>query len=230
MKKISILPALLVSFLMLSSTSRACEVALALTVDVSGSVDRQEYSLQMNGLAGALRDPTVSQALMTRKAAVMLVQWTGTSRQVVSLNWQRMTTFDEVEEFANAVASTSREWRNFSTAIGDALTFTSGQFDAVSDCKRKVIDVSGDGYSNEGVEPLALRQHLVDDGFTINGLAIEGSSDNLTKYYRDYVIAGPKAFVMTANTFDEYPKRIKQKLFREVTNQIAGLKSLDNSL
>ncbi|KAG1700475.1 hypothetical protein GQR58_005170 [Nymphon striatum] len=87
-------------FLGLSSTAKACEVALALTVDVSGSVDRQEYALQMNGLAGALRDPTVSQALVNRKAAVMLVQWTGTSRQVVSLPWQRMTTFEEVEAFA----------------------------------------------------------------------------------------------------------------------------------
>ncbi len=217
-------------FLGLSSTAKACEVALALTVDVSGSVDRQEYALQMNGLAGALRDPTVSQALVNRKAAFMLVQWTGTSRQVVSLPWQRMTSFEEVEEFADRAASAPRQWRNFSTAIGDALTFTSGQFEAVTDCKRKVIDVSGDGYSNEGIEPLALRRHLVEDGFTINGLAIEGSSDNLTKYYRDYVIAGPKAFVMTANTFDEYPKRIKQKLFREVTEQIAVLKIPGNRL
>ena len=230
MKKLFVLPALLVSFLTLSSTARACEVALALTVDVSGSVDRQEYSLQMNGLAAALRDPTVSQALVGRKAAVMLVQWTGTSRQVISLNWQRMTTFEEVERFADAVASTPRKWRNFSTAIGDALTFTSGQFKSVSDCKRKVIDVSGDGYSNEGIEPHALHTHLVEDGFTINGLAIEGSSENLTQYYRDYVIAGPKSFVMTANTFDEYPKRIKQKLFKEVTNQIATLKRRGNRL
>ncbi len=230
MKQISILSVALGSLLSFTSGAKACEVALALTVDISGSVDAQEYQLQMHGLAGALRDSTVSQALVSRKAAVMLVQWTGTSRQVVSLTWQRMATFDDVESFANKVESTPRQWRNFSTAIGDALTFTSGQFSAVSDCKRKVIDVSGDGYSNEGVEPLALRQHLVDDGFTINGLAIEGSSDNLTKYYRDYVIAGPKAFVMTANTFDEYPKRIKQKLFKEVTNQIAGLKSLDNRL
>ena len=217
-------------FAVMNVSAKACEVALALTVDISGSVDRNEYALQMNGLAGALRDPTVSQALVARKAALMLVQWTGTSRQVVSLSWERMTTFEEVESFASKIENTPREWRNFSTAIGDALTFTSGQFEVVSDCKRKVIDVSGDGYSNEGVEPWAIRQNLVDDGFTINGLAIEGSSDNLTGYYRDFVIAGPKSFVMTANTFDEYPKRIKQKLFREVTNQIAGLKSLDNRL
>lgn len=213
-----------------SSIVKACEVALALTVDISGSVDREEYALQMNGLAGALRDPTVSDALVARKAALLLVQWTGTSRQVVSLNWTRMNTHEDVESFAKKISQSPREWRNFSTAIGDALTFTSGQFGAVPDCKRKVIDVSGDGYSNEGVDPLAIRQHLIDDGFTINGLAIEGSAEKLTEYYRDFVIAGPKSFVMTANTFDEYPKRIKQKLFREVTNQIASLRHDGKSL
>lgn len=210
--------------------AKACEVALALTVDISGSVDREEYALQMNGLAGALNDPTVSQALIARKAALILIQWTGTSRQVVSLNWARMHTFKDVEDFADKVSQTPREWRNFSTAIGDALTFTAMQFDAVADCKRKVIDVSGDGPSNEGVEPLGIRRDLADAGFAINGLAIEGSAENLTEYYRDFVIAGPKSFVMTANTFDEYPKRIKQKLFREVTNQVATLTANDKAL
>lgn len=216
--------------LCVSTTVKACEVALALTVDISGSVDREEYALQMNGLAGALRDPTVAQALVVRKAALMLVQWTGTSRQIVSLDWSRMKTHYDVETFATKVAQSPRQWRNFSTAIGDALTFTSGQFSDVPDCKRKVIDVSGDGYSNEGVEPLAIRKHLVEEGFTINGLAIEGSAENLTEYYRDFVIAGPKSFVMTANTFEQYPKRIKQKLFREVTNQVAALTLYDKAL
>jgi Ca-activated chloride channel family protein len=214
----------------LSTPLKACEVALALTVDISGSVDREEYALQMNGLAGALRDPTVSEALVSRKAKLMLVQWTGTSRQIISVPWRQISDYDDIEAMAEAVEKAPRAWRNFSTAIGDALTFTSAQFEKVSDCKRKVIDVSGDGYSNEGVEPLGLRNLLAEDGFTINGLAIEGSADDLTSYYRDHVIAGNGSFVMTANTFDEYPKRIKQKLFREVTNQVASLTVYDKAL
>jgi Ca-activated chloride channel family protein len=214
----------------LSTPLKACEVALALTVDISGSVDREEYALQMNGLAGALRDPTVSEALVSRKAKLMLVQWTGTSRQIISVPWRQISDYDDVEAMADAVEKAPRAWRNFSTAIGDALTFTSAQFEKVTECKRKVIDVSGDGYSNEGVEPLGLRNLLAEDGFTINGLAIEGSADDLTSYYRDHVIAGNGSFVMTANTFDEYPKRIKQKLFREVTNQVASLTVYDKAL
>ncbi|MEO1141799.1 MAG: DUF1194 domain-containing protein, partial [Pseudomonadota bacterium] len=66
-----------------SLPAKACNIALALTVDVSGSVNSEEYALQMNGLAAALRDPTVADALVKEKASVMLVQWSGTSRQKV---------------------------------------------------------------------------------------------------------------------------------------------------
>ena len=215
---------LLLSLCLISgANAHACEVALALTVDVSGSVDQNEYALQMNGLATALRDDTVSEALIRNKAAVMLIQWTGTSRQQVTIPWRRMTERTAIEQFANDVESAPRRWRNFSTAIGEALNFARAQFDEVADCKRKVIDVSGDGYSNEGPNPLDLRIELESAGFTVNGLAIEGSDDDLTNYYKDNVIAGPRAFVMTANNFDEYPRRIKRKLLREVTNQVVKL-------
>lgn len=221
--------ALLSSFVF-TSWANACDVALALTVDISGSVDKQEYELQMNGLATALRDPTVADALVSKQATLMLVQWTGASRQVVSIPWRKISSLEDVEAMAKSVEQLPREWRNFSTAIGDALSFTAKQFNAVGNCTRKVIDVSGDGYSNEGSNPVSVRARLEEQGFTINGLAIEGSADDLTSYYKDNVIAGDGAFVMTANTFDEYPKRIKQKLFREVTNQLAGLKSPANRL
>ena len=42
----------------------ACELALLLAVDVSGSVDTREFRIQMDGLATGLRDPMVSEALV----------------------------------------------------------------------------------------------------------------------------------------------------------------------
>ena len=206
-----------------SPPAKACNIALALTVDVSGSVNSEEYALQMNGLAAALRDPTVADALVKEKASVMLVQWSGTSRQKVVLRWRHIITREHVDELANRVESIPRVWRNFSTAIGDALIFTASHFEEVPQCKRKVIDVSGDGYSNEGVDPFLIRREMASRGFTVNGLAIEGSVEKLTQYYLTDVIAGPGAFAMTANNFEEYPKRIRQKLLREVSKQIVLL-------
>jgi len=201
----------------------ACDVALALTIDVSGSVDRHEYVLQMKGLADALRDPTVADALVAAEAAVTVVQWTGVSRQKVTLPWVRISEFAQVGALADQVEATPRSWRHFSTAIGSALRFTAATFDAVPDCTRRVIDVSGDGVSNEGVEPVLVHAQLRTAGITVNGLAIEGSAEDLTAYYWENVMVGDPAFVMTANDFDDYPERIKRKLLREVTRQVSSL-------
>lgn len=206
-----------------SAPAPACEIALALAVDVSGSVGADEYHLQMQGLADGLRDSTIASALVAARAQVLVVQWTGDSRQAISVPWRAVDSFAAVEALAVAVETAPRAWRNYSTAIGAALVFTIRQFAAAPDCKRRVIDVSGDGSSNEGTDPASLRSQLWRDGFTVNGLAIEGSEPDLTAYYWENVIAGEKAFVMTANGFADYPARIKLKLLREVTEQVSAL-------
>ncbi|MEM7320981.1 MAG: DUF1194 domain-containing protein, partial [Pseudomonadota bacterium] len=61
----------------LAGQVQACDLALALVVDVSGSVDTNEYRIQMDGLATALRDPIISEALVRGNSQLMLLQWTG---------------------------------------------------------------------------------------------------------------------------------------------------------
>ena len=199
----------------------SCGLALALAVDVSGSVDPGEYRLQMQGLAQALLDATVSEALVRSEAAVMLVQWTGQSRQEVTVPWIRIHSFSDVESLAERISTAPRRWRNFSTAIGDALTFTMSQWDSAPRCIRNIMDVSGDGVSNEGIEPLDAHPALKAAGITVNALAIEGDGTDLTAYFRENVIHGDSAFVVTANSFEDYPSRIRMKLARETAEQIA---------
>jgi Ca-activated chloride channel family protein len=196
-----------------SLSAAACSIALALTVDVSGSINEREYRLQMDGLAAALRDPAVADALVSSEVALMLVQWSGESRQEVSVPWHRMISQSDVADFAELVERTPRAWAVFSTGIGNALLFTSAQF---ADCAHKVIDVSGDGYSNEGPNPLEISQALALQGFQINGLAIEDDEFELTAYYKHNVIAGEAAFVFTAETYADYPRTIWRKLLSEL--------------
>lgn len=206
------------------ASAQACELALVLAVDVSGSVDPAEYRLQMEGLGAALGDGAVSEALVVARAQVMLVQWSGTSRQVVSLPWAPIVDFDAADAFASQVSEAPRAWRNFSTAIGEAVGFSLAQFDAVPECRRRVIDVSGDGVSNEGVPPEAMKVVAMRQGVTINGLAIEASEMDLVDYYRTNLIAGAGSFALQANDFADYQHRIRQKLLREITKQVASLK------
>ncbi|WWR46949.1 DUF1194 domain-containing protein [Roseovarius sp. S88] len=201
--------------------ARACEIALVLAVDVSGSVDNNEYRIQMQGLADGLRDASVSEALVAQEAAVMVLQWTGSSRQRAVTPWTRMTDFDVLEGFATRVETAPRVWRNFSTAIGEALAFASAQFADVPNCERWVIDISGDGSSNEGVDPKDVHNVLSISNIVVNALVIEGAEPQITEYFWENVILGNGAFVITANSFEDYPNRMQRKLLREVTKQIS---------
>lgn len=207
----------------LAQPAAACDLALALAVDVSGSVDSTEFRIQMDGLAAGLRDPVVSEALVRGQAQLMLVQWTGASRQRITIPWTRIDSFEVLDGFADKVATDPRVWRNFSTAIGEALETTMASFDAVSDCKRLLIDISGDGISNEGVEPSEVHKVLRSRSVTVNAIAIEESEPDLTAYFFENVIVGEGAFVVSASGFADYPERIRKKLLREVTQQTADL-------
>ena len=206
----------------LTQKAAACSVALALTIDVSGSVDNREYVLQMGGLAEALRDGLVADALIAEEAMVTVIQWSGKSRQEVVVPWRPITSVAAAAALADEVELTPRAWRNFSTGIGEALLFAANQFSQVPQCDRRVIDVSGDGKSNEGTEPGDIKGALAASGIVINGLAIKGAADGLPAYFRDQVMAGPNAFVFTAEGFRDYPEKIKKKLIREVTKQVAA--------
>lgn len=200
-----------------------CDLALLLAVDVSGSVDTQEYRIQMDGLAAALRDGIVADALVAQQARVALIQWTGSSRQRQTVPWTEMHSHGDVLTLADTIESDPRIWRNFSTAIGEALEVARASFAPVSHCTRRVIDVSGDGISNEGIEPATQRAALRAETITVNAIAIETDQTDLTAYFFENLITGPGAFVVTANGFADYPEQIKRKLQRETTRAVTEL-------
>ena len=207
----------------LPTAALPCGLALVLAVDVSGSVDSREFRIQMDGLAAALRDGAVVDALVEQQAQVTLVQWTGSSRQRQTIGWTGLTTRADVLDLADRIEDNQRVWRNFSTAIGEAVALAVETFEAVPHCERRVIDVSGDGVSNEGITPDTLRPLLQARGIVVNALAIETDSTDLTGYFYETLIHGEGAFVMTANGFEDYPAQIRRKLQRETLKQLSLL-------
>ena len=68
----------------------ACRQALALGLDVSGSVDADEYRLQLDGLAAALASPEVVSALIADAASpvrITVYEWSGPNDQQVLVPW-----------------------------------------------------------------------------------------------------------------------------------------------
>ncbi len=222
MKRASVsLTALLALTVLAPSEASACDVALLLTVDVSGSIDRGEYRLQTQGIADALDDPEVADALLLGQVALAVVQWSGTGRQTLSIPWRRMLNPGEVSGFAQRARELPRAYTGSDTAVGEAIAFSAAQFSAVPDCRRKVIDISGDGPQNAG-QPLRYGQAAaVAAGVEINAIAIEdiGRANPITEFYRRFVISR-NGFVMTARGLADYPRAIRAKILREVAKPL----------
>ena len=196
---------------------RACDTALLLAIDVSGSIDRAEYALQTEGLAQALRDPEVTAALLKGQVALSVVQWSGLGRQAVTIPWQRMLSAHHILEFIARVETQPRAFQGSDTAVGEALSFSAAQFAAVPDCRRRVIDISGDGPENAGATAPRARAAAAAQGIEINAIAIEdmGQSSPITAFYRNWVITRG-GFVMTARGLGDYPRAMREKLLREL--------------
>ena len=197
----------------------AIELELVLAVDASSSVDRQEFDLQMQGLARAFRDPQVLAALRAvNGVAVTLMQWSSTSRQAVAVPWTLLRADADAGEFATAIARAPRQVRSGGTSIAAALDAAYAEIAGNAyQGRRQVIDLSGDGRANMGARPSRARDRIAAAGVTINGLAILNEEPALDRYYADYVIAGPRAFLMTAVDYQSFAQAIRRKLIREIT-------------
>ncbi len=204
---------------LLPGPALGCALELVLAMDVSGSINAREHALQTGGLAAAFEDPTLIRVVTELEGGMLvtLTQWSGGSRQERMIRWHHIEDEAGMHAFARAVRTTRREWRNFSTAIGEALRHAravSGT--APANCRRKVIDVSGDGVSNEGRAPRPVADNLAAEGYTINGLVIRGADPDPVAHYESEVIAGPGAFVEVAEDFEDYPRAILRKLLKEI--------------
>ena len=196
-----------------------CALELILAVDVSGSIDSDEFDMQSGGLAEAFENPSLVAAVRELEGGMLvtLTQWSGSNRHRQVTHWHHVTDAESMAAFAAATRAAGRTWRNFSTAIGDAIAHAAEVgATAPMTCKRRVIDVSGDGVSNEGRAPHAISLGLAQMGYTINGLVIRGSDPDPVAHYRTEVIAGPGAFVEIAEGFEDYPRAILRKLLREI--------------
>jgi hypothetical protein len=214
------LACVLIALLWAGAGAAACRQALALGLDVSGSVDAREYRLQLDGVAGALEDPEVVMALLALPDApvtLTVFEWSGPQSHRIVLPWQTMAGEADVAAVAARLRATQRGTMDPSTAIGAAKGFGAALLAEQSGCWRRVLDLSGDGESNTGQRPQDLRP----DGITINGLVVSGSADAngigaLSSYYRAYVIQGPEAFVETALGFEAFEAAMVRKLKREL--------------
>lgn len=206
-----------------------CRQALALALDVSGSVNAREYRQQVEGVAMALSAPRVRQLILSVPAApvhVIVYEWSGPGDHRVIAPWSVLQSQADIDTFAETLRQVVRRDATPGTALGDAMQVGLG-FLQTQNCWRRTLDISGDGKSNLGPRPRDVRDAIAASGITINGLVIGADTTNggdirqaeigeLSAYYKAEVILGPDAFVQTAIGFEDYARAMTEKLLREL--------------
>lgn len=155
--------------------------ALIVSVDVSGSVDDRRYKLQMEGIAEALEDPSVIQAITGNPGGIYFSMVTWTDKAQVAVEWRRIASKADAAATAALVRAVPRLSGNF-TCLGQMLRTVSARVvpNLPVQADRTVIDVSGDGIDNCTDVPDIHEQRdgLLASGATINGLPILVPGEN----------------------------------------------------
>ncbi|WP_137045612.1 DUF1194 domain-containing protein [Pseudolabrys sp. FHR47] len=206
------------------------DVELVLAVDISYSMDPEEQALQRQGYVQALTSREFLTAIREGghgKIAVTYFEWAGPATQKIVMPWRVIDGPEAADAVAAEIARApiSRASR---TSISSALKFARTLFDDSGyRGARRVIDVSGDGANNSGPLVVPVRDEIVKEGITINGLPLVLKRLNyatmdiadLDIYYEDCVIGGPGAFVIPIREREKFIEATRQKLILE----IAGL-------
>jgi len=198
------------------------DVQLVLAVDVSLSMSPDELEIQRRGYAAALIHDSVLEAIAGGahgRIAVTYVEWAGVSMQRVVVPWTAISGRSDAESVVEKLsAGPPNSARR--TSISAALEFGGDLFAESGFEGKRVIDVSGDGPNNQGAPVTLVRDRLVRQGITINGLPLMtrgGFSSvfdvaDLDRYYGDCVIGGPGAFMIPVNDWTQFPEAVRRKL------------------
>lgn len=213
----------------LHGRNRPVDMALVLAADCSGSVQTEHYALQQRGYGDAFRDPRVIKAIGSGIHGAIVAtycQWSGYRLQAQLIPWTILQDEDGIAAFAMELERTERVIFSGGTSPGGAIEFAQALLvRSAVDAARRVIDVSGDGRSNNGPPPDAARDRAAAEGIVINGLPILHMEPDIDGYYRDHVIGGPGAFVMPARDFEDFATAVRRKLVLEIAGTGAPVRS-----
>ena len=196
------------------------DLALVLAIDCSFSVDSREFRLQMEGLGRAFQRPEIKKAILQgtrQRIAVAAIQWSDDNNQTVVVPWTVIAGDADAEELGQTLAVLPRKLAQGGTSISAALLYAAALLDAAPAAERRVVDVSSDGRNNSGASVQPVRDRVVGQGITINGLTIINEWPTLQTYFENNVVGGPSHFVIPANDYQDYGDAIYMKLLREIT-------------
>jgi hypothetical protein len=225
----------LLSFLLLAlpvaaQDRKEVDLALAMAIDISGSIDPDEAHLQREGYVQAFRDPVVVKAILggsNGRIAVAYYEWSDAWVQRILIDWTLLDSEASIAAFASRLAAAPISIAR-RTSISGAIRYAIPLFGrSPYEAERKVLDISGDGSNNDGAPVTDMRHEALKERIIINGLPIMNDRPNpfgfpseadLDKYYLACVTGGPRSFVEVARNFEDFPRAVRKKLLQEVAD------------
>jgi hypothetical protein len=207
------------------------DLLLVLVTDVSRSIDDAEYTLEKTGYHAAFTNRDVVAAIKGGSLgaiAVTYVEFASAYEVRTAVDWTVIRDAVSAQDFADRVRDAPRGfWGR--TAIGSGIEHALQVLaDAPYEAQRRVIDVCGDGTSNNGPDVASVRDRAVEQGITINGLTIINENPvswtfahvqppgGLLNYYREHVTGGPGSFVVEVRDFTNFGEAVTRKLISEI--------------
>ncbi|GAA3869964.1 DUF1194 domain-containing protein [Celeribacter arenosi] len=227
-----------------SVAAEQCRQALALGLDVSGSVDADEWSLQIEGIARALETEPVRRAFLAMEGALvylMIYEWAGDAAQRDLVDWRAIRNEGDLDGVAATLRDVPRRPHAPGTAMGAGMAYGGEKLALVKGCWRYTLDISADGRSNLGPRPHTVKLSPTLAHVTINGLVVSTGSpriseasrmkelDMLEQYFRGAVIQGHGAFVETARSYADYEAAMTRKLLKELQTLTVGDRGMDTA-
>ena len=209
--------------------AESVDVELVLAVDVSLSMSPDELEIQRDGYAAALTDQQVIDAIAAGangRIAVTYFEWAGNTTHHIIVPWTIIANRRDAERVAKQLSANPPNSAR-RTSISAALEFGGDLFaESHFQSQKRVIDISGDGPNNQGAPVTGIRDSLIQQGITINGLPLMTNGGlssaydvaDLDSYYTNCVIGGPGAFMVPVNEWEQFPEAIRRKLVLELAS------------
>ena len=210
------------------------DLELVIATDVSRSIDHQEALLQREGVAAAFRNQAVIRAIgsgILGRIGVAYIDYSSRAYNRIVVDWTIVSDRESGEAFAARLLAAPLTFGR-RTSISDAIEMAQEMIETNAlEGTRRAIDVSGDGPNNHGRLVSAVRDAAIARRIAINGLPIVNDRGgfgrrfylpDLDKYYLGCVIGGPGAFLVVANSFEDFAFAIRRKLILEIAGTPAS--------
>ncbi|GAB4352261.1 MAG: hypothetical protein Kow00114_00830 [Kiloniellaceae bacterium] len=213
---------------------------LVTAIDVSDSITRHDEWLQYSGLARGVLDAEFLARIsggLQRRIGFVAFTWSSGGEINVVVPWTVIETRADAQAVAARFDAAPRidrrgfgMYRPGSSSVdvprGGLTDITEAVESAVQlslnapfPARRTVINILSNGVDNNGRDPRLVRDRAISLGMTVNGVVF-GGSQGLPDYFRDHVIGGPGAFLMTVQQPGDLRRALEKKFWLDL---IAGL-------